>query len=381
MNQAQEIKPNNKALAGLVLIGVFLLVLLLVFSGDGLARQEGSGVVQQDVAVMPVAYQDTYAQAYQAMGRVESSQQANVGFERSGKVASVNVDDGDIVVAGQVLATLDTARVEAQIAELSAALALAEAQFRLAENTETRIRDLVEKGLESSQRLDEVAENKNIAQATVTQTQAGLDAVKLELEKSTITATYSASVVRRNVDPGAVVNVGQPVLELANNAALTARIPVPPSIASTLTLGDFYTLQTDQISVSGQLISVGSQRNARTRTVDTLFIINTNQAAILVGDLIAAKLQIELPQKGLWVPIEALARGVRGMWTVFVVEQLGNTQIEPRAVEIIYTDGNRAFITGALAQGDLLVLNGTHRFVPQQQVFASRSNLLTDSQK
>ena len=325
-------------------------------------------------------FQDSYAQAYRAMGRIESSQQAGVGFERSGRVATVNVEDGDVITPGQIIASLDTARVDAQIKELSAALELAKAQLRLAQSTESRIIDLVQKRLESPQRLDEVAENKNIAQARVTQTQASLDAIKLELEKSVITANYVGSVIRRNVDPGAVVSAGQPIIELANNALLTARIPVPPSVAANLNPGDFYPLSVDQQTVSGQLISIGTQRNARTRTVDILFSINSTNEPILVGDLISAKLQINLPEKGLWVPIESLARGVRGMWTVYVVGQLGDTQLQSRAVQVIYTDGNRAFITGALSEGDLLVLNGTHRFVPQQKVYASRSNLVSQNQ-
>ncbi len=380
MRDSQSLSPNHKALTACIAVGALLLVLLMMFSGDGFARQEGSGVVRQDVAVIEVQYQESYAQAYRAMGRIESAQQAGVGFERSGRVASVLVDDGDTLVPGQIIATLDTARVEAQIKELTAALDLAQAQLRLAENTEKRIIDLVQKRLESPQRLDEVAENKNIAQARVTQTQASLDAVKLELEKSTITATYAASVVRRNVDPGAVVEAGRPIFELANNASLTARIPVPPKIAANLKVGEFYPLIVDEQTISGQLISIGTQRNARTRTLDTLFAINPAKQPLLVGDLIAAKLEIELPQRGLWVPIESLARGVRGMWTVFVVGQLGDTEVQARAVEVIYTDGNRAYITGAVTNGDWLLFNGTHRFVPQQRVFATRSNLVSQSQ-
>lgn len=68
------------------------------------------------------------------------------------------------------------------------------------------------------------------------------------------------------------------------------------------------------------------------------------------------------------------------MWTVFVVGQLGDTEVQARAVEVIYTDGNRAYITGAVTNGDWLLFNGTHRFVPQQRVFATRSNLVSQSQ-
>ena len=167
---------------------------------------------------------------------------------------------------------------------------------------------------------------------------------------------------------------GQSILELANNAALTARIPLPPKVAIGLTVGEFYKLSVDVQTVSGQLLSKGAQRNARTRTLDVLFAL-TPSGPVLVGDLISAQLSINQSTTGFWVPIEALATGVRGLWTVFVVADLGTTQIEQRAVEIIYTAGNLAYITGAVADGEWLVVGGTHRFVPRQQVHATEQNL------
>jgi predicted phosphodiesterase len=110
--------------------------------------------------------------------------------------------------------------------------------------------------------------------------------------------------------------------------------------------------------------------------VETVFSVNANANAVtLVGDLIAVDLAIELNQFGVWVPISALANGVRGMWNVYVVSNEGATQVATRAVEIIYSDGERAFITGALQDGDLLVIGGTHRFVARQNVNARVSDI------
>lgn len=377
MSSSSSQQPNQSLLLGLVGVSVILLMVLMMFSGNGRAQQDNPALVKQTVNVLPVKYQNTFAKRYRAMGRIESTSQAMIGFERAGRVSDVYVEDGQRVKRGDLIARLDTKRIDAQLLEARAALELAIAEARLASISEKRVASLVRSKLESPQRLDEAKEANNIAQARLAQIQAQLDSLTLELEKSTILAPYTADIVSRVVDAGAVVSIGQPIFEIANNATLSARIALPPEVAGTLQIGELYDLRIGNAAVPGQLLTIGSQRNLRTRTVDTVFSVNAN-AVTLVGDLIAVDLAIKLDQFGVWVPISALANGVRGMWNVYVVGNEGATQVATRAVEIIYSDGERAFITGALKDGDLLVTGGTHRFVARQNVFARVSDIAPD---
>lgn len=67
--------------------------------------------------------------AVSASGTVEPRVRVSLDFEAPGRVAEVAVDVGDVVAAGDVLARLDTARLELQVQQAQAALALAEAQL------------------------------------------------------------------------------------------------------------------------------------------------------------------------------------------------------------------------------------------------------------
>jgi RND family efflux transporter MFP subunit len=363
--------PSNSpiTLFGLVAVGLLGLVVLMMFSGSGAAKQDAELVVEQPVLVFPIAYQSQYAKPYRASGKVESNQQALVGFENSGKVAQIFVEDGAEIIAGQVLANLDTQRLKAQLNELIAARSLVEAEVRLAQNTKDRIVDLATRELDSVQRLDEVSENLNITQARLTQINAQIASLRLEMEKSTISASANGSIIKRMVDPGAVVAVGQPIFEIASTTALQARIPLPPHVAKTLSQDDGISLNIGNNSLNSQLSSLGSQRNLRTRTLDALFNLPAN-ADILVGDLVTANLTVVEQQTGAWIPVSALASGVRGMWTVLVAHQIGQTLLESRTVEIIYTDGEMAYVSGAIADNELVVLAGTHRFIAGQKVRA-----------
>lgn len=376
MTQTKTQNSHQSLLLILVGVSVILLMSLMMFSGFGNAQHRSPEVVEQIVDVIPLKYQDTFVKEYRAMGRIESTSQAHIGFERAGRIARVFVEDGQRVERGQIMARLDTKRIDAQILELHSALNVAKAEANLTHISVSRITALVNAKLESPQRLDDAKAADKIAKARLTQIEAQLKSLALELEKSTIKAPYTADIIARLLDEGAVVNVGQAIFEIANNTTLSARIAIPPEVASTLNIGNVYPLKVDDFKVEGELLTISSQRSLRTRTVETVFSV-PNAANALVGDLIAVDLSITLDQTGVWVPISALANGVRGMWNVFVVTKEGETNIENRAVEIIYSDGQRAFIRGAIGDGELLVLAGTHRFVSRQNVTARVSDIVT----
>ena len=376
MTQTKTQNSNQSLLFILVGVSVILLMSLMMFSGFGNAQHRSPEVVEHIVDVILIKYQDTFVKDYRAMGRIESTSQALIGFERAGRIAQVLVEDGQRVEHGQIIAKLDTKRIDAQLVELHSALNVAKAEANLTSISVSRIAALVNAKLESPQRLDDAKAADNIAKARLTQIEAQLESLALELEKSTIKAPYTADIIARLVDEGAVVNVGQPIFEIANNRTLSARIAIPPEVASTLNIGNIYPLKVDDFKVEGELLTISSQRSLRTRTVETVFSV-PNADNALVGDLIAVDLSISVNQTGVWVPISALANGVRGMWNVFVVAKEGETNIEHRAVEIIYSDGQRAFIRGAIDNGELLVLAGTHRFVSRQNVTARVSDIAT----
>lgn len=73
---------------------------------------------------------------------------------------------------------------------------------------------------------------------------------------------------------------------------------------------------------------------------------------------------------GIWLPIDSLSRGSRGLWTVFVAVEVvdQSATVERREVEIVHTDGDRALVRGTVFGGDRVIIAGTHRVVPGQRI-------------
>jgi len=157
-----------------------------------------------------------------ATGALEPIKQVDVGIEVSGTIKTVDVDYNDRVEVGQVLAELDTSKLEAQALQSSSALESARAKLLQAQatvqETEAQMARLDEvrklsdgkmpsqsefdtqKAAQARARADEAS-----AKATVAQAQATLDANRSDLAKAVIHSPINGIVLKRSVEPGQTV--------------------------------------------------------------------------------------------------------------------------------------------------------------------------------
>jgi HlyD family secretion protein len=154
-----------------------------------------------------------------ATGTVQPINEVAVGSELSGIVASVEVDYNDRVTAGQVLARLDTTKLEAQLASSEAGAVSARAGVTQAKATvnETsaalgRTRTLHGRGIVTQRDLDtaEAAHNRAIAAEEVAEAQlkvaeADVTSRRTDLAKAAIVSPINGIVLKRDVDPGQTV--------------------------------------------------------------------------------------------------------------------------------------------------------------------------------
>jgi HlyD family secretion protein len=169
-----------------------------------------------------------------ATGTLEPVNKVEVGTEVSGTIRSVAVDYNDRVVAGGVLARLDTDQLDARLRQSQAALALAQARVLEAQATLTetgnrlrRTSELVAKTLSSPDELDTASAAfaraeaaLAVARAQVDQAQAQVDSDRRAVEKAVIRSPIDGIVLERKVDPGQTVaaSLQTPVLfTLAEN--------------------------------------------------------------------------------------------------------------------------------------------------------------------
>jgi HlyD family secretion protein len=157
-----------------------------------------------------------------ATGNLEPRNQVDIGSELSGTLRQVNVDVNDVVQAGQLLAKLDTTRLQAQVLQARSSLQSAEAHViqAVASAKEARanyqrllkVRELSGNRIPSQQDMD-VAEatvaqadgETAAAKAAVAQANASLEAVKTDLSKTDIRSPINGVVLVRSIELGQTV--------------------------------------------------------------------------------------------------------------------------------------------------------------------------------
>jgi len=195
---------------------VLLLPILAVLAWWGLSRTAAGPDVSYDT--QPAARQ-TLVVKVQATGNIQPTTQVDVSSERSGVIRRVNVKANSLVKKGDVLAELDTERLEAELTRVKASVAAAEARLVDAKATLTereivfkRAERLSSQGISSTQDLDTARAAMSRAAAGVTAAEADIAVVKAELamQETDITKTRILSpvdgiVLKRDAEPGQTV--------------------------------------------------------------------------------------------------------------------------------------------------------------------------------
>jgi HlyD family secretion protein len=154
-----------------------------------------------------------------ATGTLQPTNQVDVGSELSGIVKTVEADFNDTVKVGQVLARLDTTRLESQVLQSEAALRSAQARVKEAEANEdemrrklARAKDLANQKYVSDEALvtaqaaaDRAVATLQSARSQVDQARATLEVDRTNLAKAVIRSPINGTVLARKVEPGQTV--------------------------------------------------------------------------------------------------------------------------------------------------------------------------------
>jgi multidrug efflux pump subunit AcrA (membrane-fusion protein) len=90
-----------------------------------------------------------------------------------------------------------------------------------------------------------------------------------------------------------------------------------------------------------------------------------NTGAIASGAVVRLTMKRDIDEPGFWVPVKSLSTASRGLWTIYVAEPAGSGwTVATRPVEMVHTDGDRAFVRGAVEAGERVITDGLQRIVP-----------------
>lgn len=344
------LQKANLLLSGLVCVLLALLIALVLVTGPGLPKKETSTAEDASVVENALTVQtrraipgDSYTMTRDYSGIVQAARKVDLGFSRAGRIIATHASAGDRVDEGDLLAELDTRRLELQ---------------------KTAYEDALEEAESRPQGQRQPSSGNPV-------TQTDLDLVELDIEDSILVAPFDAVVTRKLASTGAMASPGHPVFQLIERNFLEALISVPIDVADSIRRGESYRLRIGEKTIESEVEAVLPEVDMTTRTRTVLFQIDgAESGGIQPGSVVRLQLERSSETPGYWLPLSALTRELRGLWSVYAVEseEDGVDRVVKRNLEIIHVEGDRAWVRGTDSEPFEYIAKGVHRVVPGQRV-------------
>jgi RND family efflux transporter MFP subunit len=208
-------------------------------------------------------------------------------------------------------------------------------------------------------------------QSVVGELSEQLAQLEFQIQEHTLRAPYDGSVGQRFVSVGTLVAPNVPILHLVESDALEVWFGLPADAVDELQLNETYKIQISGRALNARLHAKLPEldQSARTRTV-VFSLDSTASLKVLPGDVARIEIQRRVEESGFWLPLTALTREARGLWSVYelVGGEDGDQIVARQYVEVMHLQGELARVRGTLEDGSLVIADGTHRVVPGQSV-------------
>jgi len=267
---------NNKKWLAVAAVLALVLIAALVWwlrspAGETPAASAAAASEPKPVMTVTVAepQRETLALALLANGNVSAWQEASVGAEVSGlRLAAVNVNVGDAVKKGQVLATFTTDTARADSLQSQASVVQAEAGYLNAKADADRARSIQDSGALSASQIAQYVTQEKVAKAQWEAAKALLSATEIRFGNTTVKAPDDGLISARGATVGAVVGAGQELFRLIRQGRMEWRAEVTASEVGRIRVGQKaqVTLATGT-ELTGQVRAIAPSANEQTRNI------------------------------------------------------------------------------------------------------------------
>jgi RND family efflux transporter MFP subunit len=321
-----------------------------------------------------------------ASGYVVAQRQATVSSKVPGKVLEVMIQEGQQVVANQVLARLDDSNARAaqdqalaQVGEAEANVRLAEAGLANAQIKYQRYRSLAGQGVVADQAIDDARTTLDNARASlgVQRSQVGVARASLEiarrnLDDTIVRAPFAGVVTARAAQPGEIVApvagggfTRTGICTIVDMSSLEVEVDVAESFINRVSQGMPAVVRLNAYpdwAIPAELIAVIPTADRSKATVAVRVALKSKDARIVpeMGARVtflsppAAGAAPGGPEGGVSVPDEAVKTGDDGQSVVFV---LGDGRVERRAVRLGPHEGSNQIVIGGLRPGETVAIS------------------------
>lgn len=383
-SERPEVRPKQFPLPGLLrrldwrAVSVLVIAAIVVpvwKATTSHAKPEATTSHTTTVAVAKVARRDLYNEI-SIPAEFRPYQQVELHAKVSGFLQQINVDIGDRVKAGQLLAKLEVPELKDELDRGKAAEKRAEADYNNAHLIFTRLTsvDKANPNLVAQQELDSAQAKDQTAEAAIAAAKADVEKYETMLAYTHITAPFDGVITRRYADPGALIQAGTasetqslPLVRVSDNSKLRLDFPVSVAYVKDIHNGDPVEMRVESLGgkiISGKIVRSTQRVEEETRTMITEVEVPNADFELIPGMYATAILKVQKRPQVLTIPSEALSSSQKT--TVYVVD--ASNQIQERTITLGLETPTHYEVVSGLNDGDLVLIGSRSQVHPGEKV-------------
>lgn len=323
------------------------------------------GVVQS----IPATGANTYS------ANIQPYQQVELAFKSNGYLASIrqvkdsngrvrNIDQGDWVTKGTVLATVSQDDYKDKLQQANAQLARSQANYDRAKASFDRMTVLYKNKAATVSDYDDTQAQMLDTKASIENAKASVSEATIALQYCELRAPFDGWIVKRNVDEGQLVGPATNGFTISDVRSVKAVFGVPDTAMEHIRLGSPEIVTTDAVGgdFNGHVTSISPSADPKSRVYSVEVSIPNADNRLKAGMI--ASITIRSGSEKKQVNVVSLASVVRSLahpngFAVFMPDGDGDTvRVHSREVELGATYGNTIAVEGGLQPGDKVVTYG-----------------------
>ena len=280
---------------------------------------------------------------YSYSGTFEPNKETKISAELQGKINTLLVDVGSVVIKGQTLVLLDNSLLKLQVQTI----------------------DFQVEGLEADvKRFIILAKADAIQGVQLEKAELGLKSAKVQrailleqINKTTIKAPFQGVVTAKLSEEGAFAAPGVPLLQITDITNLKFTVNVPENDLRQFKLNHSYTITADaypEISFTGKVTMIGSKANMGSSFPIQFTLNNTSDLKIKSGMFGKVNLENASQEMGIIIPASAMV-GTAIQPQVYLIK---NGKSVMQNITISKNIQNKVVVSSGLKEGDVIVTNG-----------------------
>jgi membrane fusion protein, multidrug efflux system len=300
----------------------------------------------KDKVVIPVKMAavnvDSFNTAFTVNGTTSPAKEVKIASEVQGKLVALYIKNGDVVRKGQVIAQLDAAALQAQLASINASLAKASLDI----NRYTRLIDM---GGATSMQLESVSLQY-----------ASLQAQKKELLQQVahmkVLSPFTGKIENVTVETGSYVSFGTVLAQLIDNASLKINVYLSEQEAVKVKTGQSVVVSSAVLAQpqTAHISMISDKADASGKFLTEINLPNSGEEKLKAGILTDVTFSSGKTATGVSIPVSALLAGTKQA-AVFVVNE---NKVMQRAIKAGVVSTGKVQVLEGLQAGEQVVISG-----------------------